>query len=320
MNVIKITPRGYCHGVIDALNIVQQAAANPLVPRPIHILGMIVHNDHITRALDDLDVITIDDKNKSRLELLDLIPGGTVIFTAHGVSPAVKEKAQAKGLYCIDASCRDVVTTHELIRGYVEEGYDILYIGKKGHPETEGSLGTAPGRVHLIQDPEDLNAFSATQKKLMITNQTTMSLWDVAKLADAIQKKFPEAAFIREICNATQIRQEAVAYKAKSADLTLVVGDPFSNNSGRLAQVSRELADVPAKRIASLSELDLSWLESVSTVAVTSGASTPTAITKEVIDFLERYDHDDPSTWNTTSRVTPDKILFKAAKHKKTSI
>ncbi|MCL1950627.1 MAG: 4-hydroxy-3-methylbut-2-enyl diphosphate reductase [Turicibacter sp.] len=311
MNVIKITPRGYCHGVIDALNMAQEAAMDPSVPRPIHILGMIVHNEHITKALVDLGVITVDDKSKTRMELLDTIKEGTVIFTAHGISPAVKEKAQAMGLNCIDASCRDVLTTHRLIEDYASQGYEILYIGKKGHPETEGALGVAPGTVHLIQDLAGLEALKVGTDKLMITNQTTMSLWDVAKLARSIQEKYPTAAFIKEICNATQIRQEAVATKAKPAQLTLVVGDPYSNNSGRLAQVSEELADVPAKRIASLDELDLKWLDSIDTVAVTSGASTPTAITKEVISFLEQYDKKAPETWDTTSKVRPDQILFK---------
>lgn len=314
MNVIKITPRGYCHGVIDALNVAQQAALDPKTPRPIHILGMIVHNEHITKALEAQGIVTVDDKSKTRLELLDTITSGTVIFTAHGIAPAVKEKAMAMGLHCIDASCRDVLTTHDLIRDYVKEGYEIIYIGKKGHPETEGSLGVAPGFVHLVENQTDLGLLNVQNEKLMITNQTTMSLWDVAKLAKSIQEKFPTADFIREICNATQIRQEAVATKAKGADLTIVVGDPYSNNSGRLAQVSKELADVPAKRIASLEELQLEWLQNIEHVAVTSGASTPTAITKEVIDFLERYDKFNPDTWDTTSKVTQDKILFKRAK------
>lgn len=314
MNVVKITPRGYCHGVIDALNLAQEAALNPDIPRPIHILGMIVHNEHITKALEALGVVTVDDKTKTRMELLDTINDGTVIFTAHGIAPAVKEKAQAKGLHCIDASCRDVITTHDLIREYVAQGYEILYIGKKGHPETEGSLGVAPGFVHLVENKTDLELLQVQNELLMITNQTTMSLWDVAKLAKAIQDKYPTANFIREICNATQIRQEAVANKAKGADLTIVVGDPYSNNSGRLAQVSEELADVPAKRIASLEELDLAWLATVDTVAVTSGASTPTAITKEVIAFLEQYDKFNPETWDTTSKVGQDKILMRKSR------
>ena len=311
MEVIKISPRGYCMGVISALNTVQEATNDKSLPRPIYVLGMIVHNEHITNAIADLGVITLDNKKKTRLELLDEIDYGTVIFTAHGISPAVKEKALAKGLTCIDASCKDVIKTHQLMKDYIASGYEIIYIGKKGHPETEGSLGIDCHHIHLISTPLDLETLTLANPQIMITNQTTMSLWDVHSLAKEIQKKFPQAKFIKEICNATQVRQEAVASKAKTADLTLVVGDPHSNNTARLAQISEELAHVPSRQVASLEELDLSWLVGVNTIAVTSGASTPTAITKEVIDFLEQYQEQDPKTWDTTSRISVDKILFK---------
>ena len=309
MKVIKITPRGYCYGVVGALNMVQEAAANPDLPRPIYVLGMVVHNAHITQAMDELGLITLEAKDKTRLELLDEIPSGTVIFTAHGIAPAVKEKAIAKGLTWIDASCKDVIRTHELMKDYIGQGYEVLYIGKKGHPETEGALGVDADRIHLITGLEDLEGLVPGTDDLMITNQTTMSLWDVFTLAENIKKRFPKAEFIQEICNATQVRQEAVAKKAVGADLTIVVGDPHSNNTGRLAQVSEEKAGVPARRIASLEDLDLSWLEGIETVAVTSGASTPTVITKEVIDFLEAYDPQNPAPWDLTSKVSLDKIL-----------
>lgn len=311
MEVIKISPRGYCSGVIQALNIVQEAANNNALPRPIYVLGMIVHNEHITNAISNLGVITIDNKEKTRFELLDEISHGTVIFTAHGISPAVKEKALAKGLTCIDASCKDVIKTHELMKDYIASGYEIIYIGKKEHPETEGALGINHNHIHLISSIKDLETLALTNPRIMITNQTTMSLWDVYSLAKEIQKKYPQAEFIKEICNATQVRQEAVASKAKTAELTIVVGDPHSNNTARLAQISEELAHVPSKRIASLEDLDLAWLKGINSVAITSGASTPTAITKEVIDFLEQYQEQDPTTWNTTSKVPLDRILFK---------
>ena len=311
MKIIKIAPRGYCSGVINALNIVQDAAANKSLPRPIYVLGMIVHNEHITKAIADLGVITVDNKKKTRLELLDEIDYGTVIFTAHGISPAVQEKASAKGLTYIDASCKDVIKTHNLMKEYILSGYEIIYIGKKGHPETEGSLGIDLNHIHLVSNTHDLNILTLTNDRIVITNQTTMSLWDVYSLSKEIQNKFPKAEFIKEICNATQVRQEAVASMAKEADLTLVVGDPHSNNTARLAQISEELAHVPSHRIASLDDLNLDWLTNIETIAVTSGASTPTPITKEVIDFLEQYDSQNPQTWNTTSNISPDKILFK---------
>ena len=311
MNVIKIAPRGYCSGVISALNIVQNAAHDETLPRPIYVLGMIVHNEHITDAIDSLGVITIDDKTKTRDELLDQIESGTVIFTAHGISPLVKQKAFDKGLYVIDASCKDVIKTHVLMKDHIAEGYDVIYIGKEGHPETEGALGVDPDHIHLISKANELKNLELDNEKIIITNQTTMSLWDVYTLSEKIREKFPQATFIKEICNATQVRQEAVANQAGAAELTIVVGDPHSNNTARLSQISVERANTPSYRIADLSDLNLEWLKGVQTVAVTAGASTPTPITKEVIDFLEAYNEEDPSTWDTTTRITSDKVLLK---------
>lgn len=311
MNVIKIAPRGYCQGVISALNIVQNAAHDETLPRPIYVLGMIVHNEHITDAIEQLGVITIDDKEKTRAELLDQIDSGTVIFTAHGISPTVKQKAIAKGLHIIDASCKDVIKTHILMKEHIDQGYDVIYIGKKGHPETEGALGVDPTHIHLISNANELAQLDLQNSNIIITNQTTMSLWDVYTLSEKIREKFPQAQFIKEICNATQVRQEAVANQAGAADLTIVVGDPHSNNTARLSQISVERAKTPSYRIADLSNLRLEWLKGINTVAVTAGASTPTPITKEVIDFLEAYNEEDPNTWDTTSKVTSDKVLFK---------
>ena len=311
MNVIKITPRGYCHGVVTALNMVIQAMADPLVPKPIHILGMVVHNEYLTKAFEEQGVITVDGTGKTRLELLDEIQRGTVVFTAHGISPQVKEKALAKGLHCVDASCKDVLRTHQIILDHIAQGYQVIYVGKKGHPETEGCLGLNPAAIHLIENLFDLQALTINSSKIIITNQTTLSSWDVNELAEEIITKFPTAKFIKEICNATLIRQEAVAKMAKEADLTIVVGDPKSNNTKRLVQISEELAATPGLRIGSLADLELAKLDGVKTVAVTSGASTPTAITREVVGFLEQYDPNNPLTHDKTSKINLNKILPK---------
>lgn len=311
MKVIKINPRGYCHGVVSSLNLVVQIAHDPETPKPIYILGQIVHNRHLSKALESLGVVTLDDASKTRLELLDTIHTGTIIFTAHGVSPEVKIKAAQKGLNTIDATCIDVTKTHVFIRDAVNNGYDIIYIGKKKHPEPEGAVGVAPHAVHLVETIADIQALTLSNDKIMITNQTTMSLWDVSKLAQIIQTKFPTAQFHREICNATQVRQEAVATQAKQADLVIVVGDPKSNNSNRLAQVAIEHADVPAHRIENLAELDIAWLldPAVQTIAVTAGASTPTLVTKEVIDFLEAFDPKNDTTWEKQMTLQLEKLL-----------
>ncbi len=307
MEVIKISPRGYCYGVVDAMVLALRTAQNFDLPRPIHILGMIVHNAHVVEAFEKQGIKTLD--GEDRLALLDQVHEGTVIFTAHGVSPEVRKKARDKGLTVVDATCPDVTKTHDLIREKVAEGYHVLYIGKKGHPEPEGAMGIAPDHVHLVQKLEELEALDLPTDKLIVTNQTTMSQWDVKHLMDAILKRFPGVEVHNEICLATQVRQEAVAEQVGEADLCIVVGDPRSNNSNRLAQVSEEIANVPSYRIADLSELDIEWLRGKKNVAVTSGASTPTPLTKEVITFLEQFDEFNPITWEKKRTVNMAKIL-----------
>jgi len=309
MQVTKITPRGYCYGVVDAMVIARNAALDKTLPRPIYILGMIVHNKHVTDAFEQDGIITLDGEN--RKDILEKVDKGTVIFTAHGVSPEIREIARQKGLVSIDATCPDVTVTHDLIAEKSQEGYDIIYIGKKGHPEPEGAIGVAPDHVHLVQSIEDIEQLQLNREKLLVTNQTTMSQWDVAHLMKRLEEKFPNIEVHKEICLATQVRQEAVAKQAGATDLLIVVGDPKSNNSNRLTQVSEEIAHTRSYRIADLSELKLEWLEGVNTVGVTAGASTPTPIVKEVIKFLDQYDPADPETHNMERSVTIDKILPK---------
>ncbi|WP_058303253.1 4-hydroxy-3-methylbut-2-enyl diphosphate reductase [Gorillibacterium timonense] len=307
MDVIKISPRGYCYGVVDAMALAMSAARNLELPRPIHILGMIVHNSHVTDFFEQEGIVTLDGSN--RLDILEQIQEGTIIFTAHGVSPEVRKRARDKGLTVVDATCPDVTKTHDLIREKTAEGYDIIYIGKKGHPEPEGAVGIAPGRVHLIEKPDEIADLKLVTEKIVITNQTTMSQWDIREIMNRLIERFPTAEIHNEICLATQLRQEAVAEQAKEADLVIVVGDPKSNNSGRLAQVSEEIAGVRAYRIADITELRREWLGPVRKVAVTSGASTPTPITREVIQYLEQYDVNDPSTWEIKRTVNMKKLI-----------
>ncbi|MCD8823527.1 4-hydroxy-3-methylbut-2-enyl diphosphate reductase [Mammaliicoccus sciuri] len=320
MEIIKITPRGYCYGVVDAMVIARNASLDKSLPRPIYILGMIVHNKHVTDAFESDGIITLDGPN--RLKILEQIDEGTVIFTAHGVSPEVKRRAKEKGLVCIDATCPDVDNTHQLIREVKSNGYHVIYIGKKGHPEPEGAFGVAPDIVHLVQTLEDIDALpeELLNQKLIVTNQTTMSQWDVKHLIDELKVKYPHIEIHEEICLATQVRQEAVATQADQADLLIVVGDPKSNNSNRLAQVSKEIAHTNAYRIADLSELKLEWLQDVESVAVTAGASTPTPIVKEVIDYIKNYDPTEIRDANLTSNVPVEKILPKIKKPKPVKI
>ncbi|GIO68130.1 MAG TPA: 4-hydroxy-3-methylbut-2-enyl diphosphate reductase [Paenibacillus cookii] len=307
MEVIKISPRGYCYGVVDAMVLARQAAQNLDLPRPIYILGMIVHNSHVTNSFEDEGIITLDGAN--RLDILNQVDKGTVIFTAHGVSPEVRRIAREKGLTTVDATCPDVTKTHDLIREKVADGYEIIYIGKKGHPEPEGAIGIAPEHVHLIEKEEEIDQLDIPSSKIVITNQTTMSQWDIKHIVKKLLELYPSAEVHNEICLATQVRQEAVAEQAGQADLVIVVGDPRSNNSNRLAQVSEEIAHVKAYRIADITELKREWLEGVNKVAVTSGASTPTPITKEVINYLEQYDPNNEETWEIKRTVNMQKLL-----------
>lgn len=307
MEVIKISPRGYCYGVVDAMALAMQTAKNINLPRPIYILGMIVHNAHVTQFFEDEGIVTLDGEN--RLEILEQVEKGTVIFTAHGVSPEVRKRARDKGLTVVDATCPDVTRTHDLIREKVADGYRIIYIGKKGHPEPEGAIGIAPDHVRLIERIEEIDALELDTERIIITNQTTMSQWDIRHIMNALIAKFPTAEIHNEICLATQVRQEAVAEQGKQADLVLVAGDPRSNNSNRLAQVSEQIAGVKAYRIGDISELQLEWLQGVRKVAVTSGASTPTPITKELITFLEQYNPADEQTWEIKRTINMKKLI-----------
>lgn len=307
MKVMKITPRGYCYGVVDAMIIARNAALDKTLPRPIYILGMIVHNKHVTDAFEEDGIITLDGKN--RLDILKKAEKGTVIYTAHGVSPAVRELAKERGLVAIDATCPDVTVTHDLIGEKTAEGYEIIYIGKRYHPEPEGAIGVAPDKVHLIETMEDVENLQVNSDKLLVTNQTTMSQWDVQHLMEALQEKYPHIEQHKEICLATQVRQEAVAEQAGDTDLLIVVGDPASNNSNRLTQVSVEIANTPSYRVADVSEIDIDWLKGVETVGVTAGASTPTIVVREVIQFLEKFDPEDPSTHHPEKKFELSKIL-----------
>ncbi|HEY5005197.1 MAG TPA: 4-hydroxy-3-methylbut-2-enyl diphosphate reductase [Ktedonobacteraceae bacterium] len=293
MEVIKISPRGYCYGVVDALQIARQAAKDATLPRPIYVIGQIIHNRHAIDELTKIGVVTLD--GPDRATILEQVSEGTVIFTAHGVSPEVKRRAQERGMHCIDATCPDVTVTHDLVRDLVAKGYYILYVGKKGHPEPEGVMGEVPGHISLVETETDVDALALTteqEEKIAVSTQTTLSLWDTHRVIQRIKARYPQAEVHVDICNATQSRQEAVAAQAKGADLTVVVGDPRSNNTNRLVQVSQDLAGVPAVRIEDLSQLDTAWLKGKKRVAVTAGASTPSQLTREVIRYLEQYQSD----------------------------
>ena len=283
MDVVKITPRGYCHGVVDAFRIAKRVRQE--TDGPVHMLGMLVHNTHATDDLQEQGISLVDQPD--RLKGLEHIKEGTVIFTAHGVSPQVKQRAVELGLKPVDATCSDVVRTHELVADLARKGYDVVYIGRKGHPEPEGVVGEAPGRVHLVQDPEDIDALELQGERIAVTCQTTLSVWDTEDLIGRVRARFPQAEVYNEICRATQERQEAAVEAAREVDLVIVVGSPRSSNSLRLVEVVKKLGGKPAYLVDRLEDLQLGWFAGARRVGVTSGASTPTQLTRRVIEYLE---------------------------------
>ena len=283
MEVLKITPRGYCHGVVDAFRIAKRVREE--TNGPVHMLGMLVHNTHATDDLQAQGIALVDQPD--RFAGLDQIKEGTGIFTAHGVSPQVKQRAVELGLKPVDATCSDVVRTHELVADLANKGYDVVYIGRKGHPEPEGVMGEAPGKVHLVQDPADIEALDLQGDRIAVTCQTTLSVWDTEDLIDRVKARYPQAEVHNEICRATQERQEAAVEAAQHVDLVIVVGSPRSSNSLRLVEVVKKLGKKPAYLVDKFEDLDLSWFVGAKKVGVTSGASTPTQLTRRVIEYLE---------------------------------
>lgn len=283
MEVLKITPRGYCHGVVDAFRIAKRVREQ--TPGPVHMLGMLVHNTHATDDLQQQGVALVDPPD--RLAGLEQIKDGTVIFTAHGVSPQVKARAAELGLNAVDATCSDVVRTHELVADLARKGYEVVYIGRKGHPEPEGVIGEAPGKVHLVQDPEDIERLDIHGDRVAVTCQTTLSVWDTEDLIGRVKARYPDAEVHNEICRATQERQEAAVEAARLVDLVIVVGSRRSSNSLRLVEVVKKLGGKPAYLVDDIEELDVEWFRGAKRVGVTSGASTPTQLTRRVIEHIE---------------------------------
>ena len=311
MKTIKIRPRGYCHGVVNAINTITNLD-HLSMKLPVYILGMVIHNKQMVSSLENLGYITLHDPSKTRIELLDLIESGTVIFTAHGVSPEVYKKAKQKGLDIIDTTCDDVFKSQNVIKEYLKKGYEIIYIGKHTHPESEAARGIS-NKIHIIEKMSELYNLQIENSKIVITNQTTMSIYDVFNISEKVKEFYPNVEFINEICNATRIRQEAVSNIPQEVEHVYVVGDKLSNNSKKLVEVASTKGNTSSSLIESITDIDLLELSKYNCVAVSSGASTPTRVTSEVIKFLEQFDKDDSSTHDTRSHLTINNLLTKKA-------
>jgi len=311
MKTVKITPRGYCHGVVNAINTISNLDILS-TKKPIYILGMVIHNKQIVGSLSHLDLITLHDDSKTRLELLDEISEGTVIFTAHGVSPQVYEKATKKGLNIIDTTCVDVFKSQDTLKRLTNDGYSVIFIGKYTHPESEAARGIS-NNVYIVESVDDIKQLNIKNKLVALTNQTTMSIFDVYYISEEAKKYYPNIYIVDEICNSTRIRQEALLKQDSSIDHCFVVGDKLSNNSRKLVEVSTNKANIEATLIESVEDIDIDKLKLYTTVSVSSGASTPTKVTKEVISFLERFDKNNPKTFDNKTTITSYNLLTKKA-------
>jgi 4-hydroxy-3-methylbut-2-enyl diphosphate reductase len=287
MIVKDIRPRGFCKGVHFAIEKVKQVLASDQYPKPIYILGYIVHNKHVVDELTNLGAITLDDKNQSRLALIETISSGTIVISAHGTPIDVIDKIKQKGLTLVDATCQDVYVTHDLIKAYLKKDYQVIYIGKKNHPETNASLSLGPS-VHLVETLDDVSDLDL-EEPIFVTNQTTFSIKDIFDIHLALKDRYKDIVITEEICNATRIRQNAIIKANEDVDLCYIVGDPRSNNSKNLAKLSRQMTHTKTFLIQSVEDINPKDLENVQTVSVSSGASTPEYLTKAVIEYLKNW-------------------------------
>ena len=285
MEIKKVIPSGYCKGVVNAIRLAKDTkAAHP--DDNVYVLGMLVHNSFVTEELSSLGIITLDDTHSSKSELLDQIDDGIVIFTAHGISDAIKEKAVSKGLKYVDASCVDVLKTQNIIKEYMKKGYDIIYFGKPHHPEAEAVLSISD-RIHLVYDEASLKALRIDNEKIFLTNQTTMSYLELKDLFEIVKELYPSVIIEEEICNATSSRQKAIS-DLNDCDLLYVVGDRKSNNTNKLADIGIKRGIKKVLLIQNYLDIDPKDLKGVNKVYVTAGASTPPSLISEVISFLRK--------------------------------
>ncbi len=279
--IFLATPRGFCAGVDRAIAIVERALEK--YGAPIYVRHEVVHNAYVVNDLKQKGAIFVEE--------LDEVPAGaTVIFSAHGVSQAIRHEAEARGLNVFDATCPLVTKVHVEVARMRDRGLEIVMIGHKGHPEVEGTMGQCAGGMHLVETPEDVAALKvADPDRLAYVTQTTLSVDDAARVVAALRAKFPNIVGPKkdDICYATQNRQDAVKKLAAECDAIIVVGSPNSSNSNRLREVAANLG-VPAYLVDDETGIDPKWLEGKTRVGITAGASAPEILVKRVIERLKK--------------------------------
>jgi len=279
MKLLLAKPRGFCAGVVRAIDTVKKAL--DLWGAPIYVKHQIVHNRHVVEELEEMGAIFIEDLN-------DVPEGSRLIYSAHGVSPSVRAQAKARQLIEIDATCGLVTRVHSAAKRYAEKGYQIILIGHKNHVEIIGTAGEAPEATTIVESVADVESLQfSPDTPLFYVTQTTLSLLDVKEITDALQEKYPSIETLpsSSICYATTNRQVALSDISHNADLILIVGDPTSSNSNRLREIG-EKSGIPSYLINSRDEINPEWVNGVKVIGLSAGASTPEKIVQAVIDRL----------------------------------
>ncbi|WP_248322808.1 4-hydroxy-3-methylbut-2-enyl diphosphate reductase [Caballeronia sp. Sq4a] len=300
MRIILAQPRGFCAGVVRAIEIVDRALERH--GAPVYVRHEIVHNRHV--------VDNLRGKGARFVEELDEVPQGAVaIFSAHGVAHSVERDAEARGLNVLDATCPLVTKVHVQGRQYVSQGRTLILIGHAGHPEVEGTIGQIPGKVVLVQSEAEVDTMSLPpDTPVAYVTQTTLSVDDTRGIIDALQRRFSDIVGpdTRDICYATQNRQAAVRELSSQVDVLLVVGATNSSNSNRLREIGTE-SGVPSYLVADGSEIKPEWFAHAQTVGITAGASAPEEMVEHVIDALRAFGHVEVTTMNGRE----EKVEFK---------
>ncbi len=280
VKIILANPRGFCAGVNMAIESLERAL--DLFGTPLYVYHEIVHNRHVVNRFRKQGVVFVDDID-------EIPPDSVVLYSAHGVSPAIRQASQERNLKTIDATCPLVTKVHlEAVR-FAKQGYTIILIGHEGHDEVIGTMGEVPGNIRLVQDVEEVKQLDLPQTaKLAYLTQTTLSVDDAEVIIEALRKRYPQITgpSKEDICYATQNRQEAVKELVPEADVVLVVGSQNSSNSQRLAELASSYGK-PAYLIDSVKEIGSDWLRGDETVLITAGASAPEEVVQECMNFLE---------------------------------